>query len=1026
MLRRAVVASVLYAASCHALTSLRFDQLGCPPEAIWGAGMIEGEYVVGKVADADYIKVTLRLTVTSGGDEWAMFGFDQLPMAKDMSGIRGVGCSTASPEVTTYKETTGQQAPAVDTAAPDVGVSVERIGAELVCVFLHPMGGASPETFGVEFSLAMAYGAGSTPNGLTKHVKSLREYHTITKCTVAPAEVPLLFQPCGQGGVLVDDNPAQHMFVGVKPGVVEGQLAFQFTMVMEITGGDRWGSIGYRAVGAGSQMENLEIMACDNVNRDRLYPFKPTTAATGAPKLSMTPNVFGGYMFDGRQVVCTFVRMVDSVLKFDTDIVIAHASGSGTATSMTQHTTARLLPSNIPGCPAAPTPVPPMMVVPTPAPVQATSAPLPPTQAPVPPTAVPATSAPTSVPLPPTAAPVPQTPAPVSPTQQPQTGTPPAMQTPAPASPMTAAPLSTPAPLPATAAPQSMTTAPVVPPTTVPVTEVPTVAPGQTPLTSTPGQTTPSPGQTAAPTPVTATPAAITTAPGASTAAPAAATTAPAVTTAMPATTTAPTPATAAPVAQTTSPVLTPAPVSTSVPTTAPVPATQAPTVTPPVTPAPTDVPSTDVPAVTPAPIPTDAPTASPQLPTAEVKCDTYTCQASYRYKQGKASIVCGVKASDCSDTVCCDPIPILCREHVCPQGFAPRAYVGSDECGNLVSGCNSGICCEVEVRCAGYLCKAGLQDKPYKAHIVCGGPDSCTDDKCCTNAPLVRCDAYTCPWGSVSVANSADIVCGASLFACEDKLCCSSGATTATTPAPTGPDGKPLGAGAAAEGSGEEGLDMMHIVLIVALLLLLCGVALILVYVAQRRRKRQQQLQAMNESCDDFLRNTPDTLTLDKSLDNMEHRPLPMGSPLIPRHDPLAPPAAPVLPQAQAYQTLHPLPLPQPQPQPQPLPLESLQLAALAAGVLPPAHSRRPSMVRSEPPRSMSRRNSISLPPQPVGDPLERSAGVARPSRRASTSSRYSAYSSLSAGETLEHIPDDVLVAPVGTRRTPITLAQL
>eukprot|EP00754_Rhynchopus_humris_P010182 Rhum_TRINITY_DN14122_c1_g1::Rhum_TRINITY_DN14122_c1_g1_i1::g.69879::m.69879 len=290
-------------------------------------------------------------------------------MSTMMEGIKGVGCSTGDTEVRTYQATTGQTAPLVDAGATDVGVSVTNSAGKLTCVFLHAVGGAAPEQFGVEFSLAFASGPGLTPSALMQHTIKGREFHTFSVCSSTMAPAPVMFTPCGTGAPVLDQNPAAHMFVLATPGFLGMQPAIEFRVTMINTGQNRWGAVGYRSAGGGSQMQNLNIMGCDMVNAGSVVPFETFTMATGKPTLATSPNVMGNYVYGGGQLNCHIVRTVDATLQFGVDFDFATASGPVTGpgvipSTWQQHTVRTMTTANVAPCPtpAPDTPAPAMIM----------------------------------------------------------------------------------------------------------------------------------------------------------------------------------------------------------------------------------------------------------------------------------------------------------------------------------------------------------------------------------------------------------------------------------------------------------------------------------------------------------------------------------------------------------------------------------------------------------------------------------------------------------------------------------------
>eukprot|EP00754_Rhynchopus_humris_P038211 Rhum_TRINITY_DN20868_c0_g1::Rhum_TRINITY_DN20868_c0_g1_i1::g.172441::m.172441 len=377
-----------------ALTTVKFEEKSCAPVRIFGfKGRIEGEYVAGEINGKPYIKFTLQVMgLPTTGHTWGMLGFDR-QKGSAMKGIRGIGCSTADSEITFYHDTTGFQAPAVNTKAFDTGVSVESSGGTLTCSFYQQLDDGSLLRSNEEFSLAFAYGPGSTPDGLMKHTESGREFHTITPCMDAQTGV-VPFAPCAPRQIILDEDPGSSLFIGVEVGTTNGKPAVMFS-VMLIHGDPsyvRYGAIGYRsATSPDTQMKGLHIMACDTAN-PHVLAFQKMTSLTGEPGATATKSAHGDYVFAGVQMVCKMVVEVGGDLQLDTPITIAYATGRGAVSKgWTKHSVKGLVTATIAACDAA-----------TPSPVMApvTSAPSASPAGVAFPTAGPATPAPAPVPTP--------------------------------------------------------------------------------------------------------------------------------------------------------------------------------------------------------------------------------------------------------------------------------------------------------------------------------------------------------------------------------------------------------------------------------------------------------------------------------------------------------------------------------------------------------------------------------------------------------------------------------------------------
>ena len=340
-----------------ALTTVTFEEKSCAPVRIFGLkGRIEGEYVAGEINGEPYIKFTLQvLGLPTTGDTWGMLGFDR-QKGRAMQGIRGVGCSTADTQITFYHDTTGFQAPAVNANAFDTGVSVESSGGTLRCSFYQQLDHGSLLRSDEEFSLAFAYGPGSTPNGLMKHTESGREFHTITPCMDAPQTGVVPFAPCAARQIILDEDPGSSLFIGAEVGTTNGKPAVMFS-VMLIHGDPshvRYGAVGYRsATSPDTQMKGLHIMACDTGN-PHVLAFQKMTSLAGKPDVAATASVHGDYMFAGVQMVCKMVVEVGGDLQLDTPSTIAYATGRGAVSKgWTKHSVKGFVTATIAACDAA-------------------------------------------------------------------------------------------------------------------------------------------------------------------------------------------------------------------------------------------------------------------------------------------------------------------------------------------------------------------------------------------------------------------------------------------------------------------------------------------------------------------------------------------------------------------------------------------------------------------------------------------------------------------------------------------------
>lgn len=76
--------------------------------------------------------------------------------------------------------------------------------------------------------------------------------------------------------------------------------------------------------------------------------------------------------------------------------------------------------------------------------------------------------------------------------------------------------------------------------------------------------------------------------------------------------------------------------------------------------------------------------------------CSSYTCAAPlWAASASKTSNVCGWAASDCSSTLCCDPVQnYYCNTHTCPTPLVELADKENALCGQSSSDCSDTKCC--------------------------------------------------------------------------------------------------------------------------------------------------------------------------------------------------------------------------------------------------------------------------------------------------------------------------------------------